>query len=168
MTFIINRFLPNYQETLSILAILLFVVYFMPNATVVRNFWTADKRYVPLFVTNPVGLLSMTAGLGVLVATDRVSLGGVAVVYLLSHVSYFVVLIAMIGPELWRRTEIGVLAACLLCSILVTLLALYVGGGLHRGKVVLGFMDFLVGAGCELAIVAPVVIAGLLWTRAAT
>lgn len=168
VTFLIGRFLPDYRETLSILVILLFVVYFMPNATVVRNFWAADKRYAPLFVTNMVALLSMTAGLGFLVATDRVSLGGVAVVYLLSHVSYFVVLIAMIGPELWRRTEIGVLGACLLCSILVTLLALYAGGGLERGEALLSFMELLVGAAWELAIVAPVVIAGLLWTRAAT
>lgn len=165
---IVGTFLPDYSGALGVLTVLLFTVYFTPNATVVRNFWSADKRYRPLFITNMVAMTSMAAGLMFLVVTQHYTLHAVAAVFLLSHIIYFVVLIAMIGPELWPVSEIAKLAASLAISICITLLALLAGGRLLQATAVSSLTELITIGGLELAIIAPVVIAGAWWTRAAT
>ncbi len=164
-TFLVGNFLPKYRESLGILPIFLFAIYFLPQGTVIRNFWMVDKRYRAFLRSSLVALVAMTGGLGTLLLADIVSITNVAAVFLMSQVVYFAFLVSRIGPELWTTRQTVALVACIAGSVAVTLVALGSGGGLSRGATIPALSELILNTLLELAIVAPMVIGGLVLLR---
>lgn len=164
MTLLTSSVLREYAEVLRALPVLLLALNFLPQATVIRNFWAADKRYARLLVSGLIGLFFLAAGLTWLKIYDHISLANVAVVYLSGNVAYFLVLCVWLGPELWRGSDFAFLMAALAISLLSSGLALEAGGGILRSGGSLALKEILGNAVAEIGIVLPSMIAGLVLT----
>ncbi len=117
--------LPNYTRTLPTLSILMFSIYFVPNTSVVRNFWLADSRLFGVAAINAVSLVGLLI-LGALILWGRgMSLSSVAFSVVGGYAWFFTCLMATIGREVWGwRKTLSVIAS-------VAVSSLYVGLVLH-------------------------------------
>src|SRR3977135_4520209 len=85
--FLTSQFIPAYVTSVPVIRTLILAVYFVPQTTLIRNFWMLDKRLVALGASNIVGLLGMLASLFVTLRLSGLTLGSIA---LASVVGYFI------------------------------------------------------------------------------
>lgn len=95
----IQRFLPAYADAGKLLKIMLLTMYFVPQTTIVRNFWILDKRIWPIAGSNLAGLAATSLAIGSGVLFSGFTLTVVATGYLFGHIAYYAWVIASVGRE---------------------------------------------------------------------
>jgi hypothetical protein len=97
---VINVWLPKYHEAVPILSVMIFSMYFMPQTSLIRNFWMVDRRLPALASASMFTLSVMTIGL-VMSAWWFDTLQGVAVAVLIAWAAHYSYLLATVGRTLW-------------------------------------------------------------------
>lgn len=106
-SFLIGRFIPKYYLAVEVTRILLISLFFVPQTTLVRNFWILDKRLLSLGISNIVGFLAGVSALALAVWTLGLSLVTVAWAMVAGLIIYFCYIQLSVGRETW-----GLLTAC--------------------------------------------------------
>lgn len=127
-SFLIARFIPQYFPGVAVAQILLISLFFVPQTTLVRNFWILDKRLISLAISNVIGLL---AGLGALALagwTFGLSLVTVAWAMVGGLIVYYGYIIFSAGRETWGlgpacRVGLASLGAAAYTAVLLHFLA---------------------------------------------
>lgn len=159
--FIFPRFIPEYVDSIGLLATLLFSLYFVPNVTVIRNFWIIDKRFAALGVSNLVGLAAMGMGFWIGTSLWEMDLLIVARIFLISFIIYFCWLLFTLGNELWGLRKSIVLILYIIGSVSITLFALQMAGALGREVAVMSFGNAVYQIFICLVIILPIVAFGI-------
>lgn len=108
---LVGQVITQYTASLDVLTVLMFALFFVPQTTIVRNFWMLDRRLMALGISNVVGLIAHGLGLGITIAINGTSLESIAIGTVAGYGGYYLYLMATIGRELW-----GVRAAVLVTA----------------------------------------------------
>jgi hypothetical protein len=100
---LVAKLIPKYVLAIPLIKILLLTMYFVPQTTLVRNFWTLDKRLFSLGVSNLVGLAGFLVLLYVTVNTQGKSLEAVAWATLGAWLIYYLYIMSSAGCEVWGK-----------------------------------------------------------------
>jgi O-antigen/teichoic acid export membrane protein len=100
-SFLTHQFIPAYASSVPVIQNLIFACYFVPQTTLVRNFWMLDKRLVSLGLSNVVGVVAMSASFFVLFETRGLTLNSIAVASVAGYFLYYVYIMMTVGRELW-------------------------------------------------------------------
>ncbi len=124
VTFAVSQVIPRYASSLPVLQTLLFAVYFMPQTTIIRNFWMLDRRLIAIGASNLASIAGLGASFAVAVALLGKTLTAIALAMVAGYAFFFLYLMASIGREIWgaRRT----LELCALVALSVGWTALVV------------------------------------------
>ncbi len=93
--------LPAYAPSRGVLNILAFSAFFVPQTTIIRNFWMLDRRFLKLGISNLVALGAHFAALGLAIAIGGLSLHAIAVGTLAGWMGYYAWIMATAGRELF-------------------------------------------------------------------
>ena len=132
--FLTATVLSKYTDSVSVLSFLMFATFFVPQTTVIRNFWMLDRRFAALGVSNLFGLLTHGIGLGLAIWIQGLTVSSIALGTLIGWSGYYVWIIGTVGRELWgKRTAAGVGAHAALgaavTGFVVWLVPAVAGGG---------------------------------------
>jgi len=120
---ILNKFLPMYQESVDIIIYLLFLLYFKPETTFIRNFLVINKRFKLLGIAN---ILSLVTSCILLFIYKDSNLLTIAIVYVLSWLAYYLFLTVVVGyGEIGLDNGLKVLGHTLVSIIYVAWIILY-------------------------------------------
>lgn len=97
----IAQFIPKYADSLPVLRILLAAVYFVPQATIVRNYWILDKRFRSLAISNLIGFTALLTILFVSAHSRPMNLETVAWATLSGYSIYYLYIMLSIGRKIW-------------------------------------------------------------------
>lgn len=159
---ILSFFLPKYVAALPAAQVLLLTVFFVPQTSLMRNFWMIDKRFGALLCTNLIGLAGMAVGLGAAVTWFGPSLLAVAWGCVAGYGVFFLSLVVTVGREvLGSRMAMRVAGAAVGAMLYIGLVIGHLRGRTFGGDLV-GFVGGSLGqlAG-TLALLAPVVAVGV-------
>jgi O-antigen/teichoic acid export membrane protein len=129
--------LPAYTRSTAVLSILIFAVYFVPQTTIIRNFWMIDRRFRRIAVSNIVGLLAHGIGLAVAIWIDGLSLTAIAAGTLAGWAGYYAWIIATVGRELFGARSAVTLALHAVTGAALTRVILWIVPAIsgHHGNV---------------------------------
>ncbi|MBV9467181.1 MAG: hypothetical protein JO206_07035, partial [Solirubrobacterales bacterium] len=107
--FITATVVHGYARSDSVLTFLILASFFVPQTTIVRNFWMLDRRFVKLAASNVIGLLTHGLGLGGAILINGLSITSIAIGTLIGWAGYYLWMMGTIGRELWgSRSAAGV------------------------------------------------------------
>ena len=158
---LVSIFIPKYAESLPIAQVLLLTTFFVPQTSLMRNFWMIDKRFSALLAVNLVGLAALGTSLVIALAWRGLTLDAVAWGCVGGYAGFFLAKIVTIGREVLGASAAARIAACAFGGAFCTKLILELtpirnyGGDLAR--FVGGALEQLVWT---LVLVAPLVIFG--------
>jgi O-antigen/teichoic acid export membrane protein len=158
----IMLYLPQYDNVIILVPILLISLYFQPRVTVLRNYWIIEKKFGWLAVSNLIGISLMLVGFAVLCYIKWYSLIAVSLIFTAAFACYFVFVLTQLGLHLWGVKKLGLLMAEIVVAICMLLLALTVAGLFNPGApaqidfsmVAMSILKFFI-------VMAPLVIYGI-------
>jgi O-antigen/teichoic acid export membrane protein len=163
---LIAAFIPKYSGAISILKIVIFMIYFTPQTTLVRNVWMLEKRLRPLGISNLVGLLAVSVCLLGAVMIFGETLEAVALAMVIGYGGYFLYLMLSVGKELWGLKEAVKLVLFVFLSVLYTAGIVF---GLDKVGIAhlwsSGFLASAVGLIFSLLLLVPLIYVGCLKSR---
>lgn len=124
-SFIVLSFIPHYSECLPVLRVGLFTIYFLPQTTLIRNYWMLDRNIKAIGITSLVALLSVALCLAVIMALQGISLVSVALALVCGYFFYYLSILFSIGREMWGLVNSLELLSSAVLSIVVVNLLLY-------------------------------------------
>ncbi len=119
-SFLIEQFIPRYAEAIPVLQILLLTIFFVPQTSLVRNFWILDKRLVSLGAVNLAGLAGLVAAIFLAVQVNGLNLTSVAWAAVAGNLIYYLGLMFSVGREVWGKVKAISLCATVLFSACYT------------------------------------------------
>ncbi len=96
---LIGWFIPKYSASADVLLWSLPTMYFVPQTTLIRNFWIFDRRVGRLALSNVVGLAAAAAATMAIGKWRGWTIQGVAVGYLVGHAVYYGWIMMTAGRE---------------------------------------------------------------------
>lgn len=93
--------IPKYQESAKFLPYLLMTVYFYPQTSIIKNFWSIERRFKPILITNLVPCFMAILMLSFSYLKWGVQPKLIAQIMLICFISYQVVLFSWAGRQLW-------------------------------------------------------------------
>jgi hypothetical protein len=154
--------IPKYLDAAHSLAILMLALFFVPQTTVIRNFWMLDRKLWRLFCSNVIGAAATAGALGALAYANGLTLDAVAWAVVIGNAVYWLFIMGTAGRELWGIKTTVEVASCALVGFGVSLLVT-LGFGVPDTQV--GTVDGIARAAGHLAlgalVLAPVVVYGL-------
>lgn len=124
-SFLISQFIPKYAESVPLLGIILGATYFVPQTTLVRNFWILDKRLFSLGISNLVGLLGMAAMLYAMVTLRGQTLASVALSMVGGSMIYYAYIMFSVGREVWGWESVLGLSLAAIVAFAYTFLIVF-------------------------------------------
>ena len=119
MSLLVRSFLPSYAAAVPVLRWLLLAIYFVPQTTIVRNFWMLDKRLVSLGVTNLVGLAATATSIFVSTTLNGRTLPSLARGTVVGYALYYTCVMFTAGREVWGLKHAAYLVVHAVGSALV-------------------------------------------------
>jgi len=116
---IIVLWLPKYVGAISVMHILICIMYFIPQTSLVRNFWIMDKRMGALAISNMIGLLGISASL-LIAYIHGLNLESITWGVAAGYCAYYIWLMFSVGQDLWG------LKKAIIISLSAILSAIYV------------------------------------------
>src|ERR1043166_4921168 len=123
-SFLTNQFIPAYATSVPVIRVLIFAVYFVPQTTLVRNFWMLDKRLISLGVSNVAGLGAMLVSMLLILTLRGFTLDSIALGSVVGYFIYYLYIMLTIGRELWGALGSIKLVLYAVVTVLVTKLIL--------------------------------------------
>jgi hypothetical protein len=160
--FLTSAFIPDYAIGTPLISVLVFAIYFVPQTTLIRNFWMIDRRLIPLLRSNAIGLLGMLLGQGVTIFCLGLTLQSVVIGTVAGYAIYYFGVLLTIGRELWGISSVSRLVLKLSLSFAVTQLAVtLVPPSTAIESLHSAFTTLLVNTLLSLVVVLPIGIYGV-------
>lgn len=157
-----GQVIPQYSDGLNVLVLMMFAIYFVPQTTIIRNFWMLDRRLVALGMSNLVGLVMHAAGLAAVITIRGNSVSSVALGTLLGYGGYFLTIAATIGKELWgTRGAGGVAAHAFVGAAVTSLVVSLVPADVAAGPPLHAIAVTLKNLALSYALLVPLILYGL-------
>lgn len=93
--------LPRYEAVVPLAQVLLLELYFVPQVSLMRNYWIMDKKLGMIAASGSIWLLSRVALLYWLIEVRGLGLSGAAWACLVSAALYHFFLLVTVGRSLW-------------------------------------------------------------------
>jgi|KBSSwiStaDraftv2_1062776.scaffolds.fasta_scaffold00215_15 Membrane protein involved in the export of O-antigen and teichoic acid len=123
-SFLTGQFIPAYLSSVPVIRVLIFAVYFVPQTTLVRNFWMLDKRLLALGVSNVVGFVGMAASFLIVMKFRGLTLDSIALASVVGYFIYYLYIMLSIGVELWGKAGAVKIILHALAAVVITKLIL--------------------------------------------
>ncbi len=165
-TFLAAVAIPKYVAAANVLAILMLALFFVPQTTMIRNFWMVDRKLGRVGVSNLVGLAATAAAIGAAVAISALELEPVAWGTVIGYGVYFVFILATIGRELWGGRAASAIGAHALVGVVATaVLTLGLGVADHQESAGEAAATLVWHLAIAYLVLAPLVVYGVKKTR---
>lgn len=96
-----NLWLPKYVGALPSVHILLSAIFFVPQTSLVRNFWLIDGRFKALAASNLFGLIAVSGSILAFIHGRGRHIEDVAAGMVVGLMGYYLALMATAGREVW-------------------------------------------------------------------
>jgi O-antigen/teichoic acid export membrane protein len=153
--------IPKYSQAIPILQVLLLILYFVPQTSLVRNYWILDKRFVHLGVSNLVALAGMGLFIGIAVLIFKADPVYLAWAVVGGYVTQYVFIMYSVGSSLWgvRLASSTILIA--LASACYVVVVLRIFGIMPEMSGNRQYATFVYGATMSFVCMLPPIVLGV-------
>jgi O-antigen/teichoic acid export membrane protein len=165
-SFFTGQFIPAYLSSVPVIRILIFAVYFVPQTTLVRNFWMLDKKLVALGLSNMVGFVGMAASFLFVLKFKGLSLDSIALATVVGYFIYYLYIMLSIGVELWGKAGAVKVILHALAAVVITGLIINTAPiNMSQGAFAHNVEQLLIGLLRSYALLLPMIVYGVWRTR---